>query len=231
MQVHLDPLLPVERKGCPNVYEREGNFTLKGRRIMTGKYRALAISSMAVGFLASAQLGWAQENWKGNLNLSGGFKYLDSDWKPADDQKAFGIQGDIRVDTWPINLFAAYTYGKSNSESVEIPSGGAVTSESRTDEFDIGVRKYFERHSAWRPFIGGGLAMLRGELQTNGPLLSQDDSDTAVGVWAGAGALYVWNGIINTGFQAKYSTGDVDLNGQSLNAGGIQLSALVGVHF
>lgn len=198
---------------------------------MTKKYRAIAFASMAASIIALAQPGWAEKNWTGNLNLTGGLKFLESDWKPAEDQKAFGIQSDIRLDTWPINLVADYTYAKSGSESVAIPSGGSVTKESRTDELALGVRKYFERDSAWLPFIGGGLSLLRGELETTGPNTSQSDSDTAVGVWAGLGTVYVWNEILNTGIQAKYSTGDVDISGTSLDAGGIQVSALVGVHW
>lgn len=198
---------------------------------MRPTHLTLAAVAAALAWMGTPGPALAQTNWTGNLNLMGGFKFLESDWKPAEDQRAFGIQGDVRLDTWPINLVAAYTFAESASESVEIPAGGTVTNESRTDEVDLGIRKYFERETAWRPFVSGGVSLLRGELETKGPLISQDDSDTAVGLWAGLGTLYVWGDVFNTGVQAKYATGNVDLNGQSLDAGGIHVSALLGVRW
>ncbi|MGQ0645829.1 MAG: hypothetical protein ACT4O3_10135, partial [Elusimicrobiota bacterium] len=106
------------------------------------KYGAIAFAGAAASLIALTQPAWAQKNWTGNLNFAGGFKFLESEWKPGEDQRAFGIQSDIRLDTWPISLIADYAYAKSGSESVAIPSGGSVAKESRTDELALGVRKY-----------------------------------------------------------------------------------------
>jgi hypothetical protein len=195
------------------------------------KYSPIVFAVAAASVIALTQPSWAQKNWTGNLNLAGGFKSLQNEWKPGEDQTAFGIQSDIRLDTWPISVIADYAYAKSGAESVAIPSGGSVAKESRTDELALGVRKYFERNSAWRPFMGGGVSLLRGELETTGPVRRQSDSDTAVGLWAGVGTVFTWYETLNTGVQAKYSTGDVDIDGASLDAGGILFGVLVGFNW
>lgn len=186
---------------------------------------ALMISSLSAARPAGAQ------EWSGNVNLLGGLKLLDDDWKPAEDQIAYGLQTDFMPPEWPFSLAVDLLLADSASESVELPGGGSVTSESETMEVDLGIRKYWHSTERWRPFLGGGLALLRGELETRGPIASASDSDTGTGLWAGGGVLYAFNNHLNVGVQGRYSTGDVDINGAELDAGGLHFGGLVGFYW
>jgi hypothetical protein len=191
---------------------------------------ALSTLLVALAFFSGPSV-WAADEPRADLNLTGGIQFLNSDWKPADEEYSLGLEGDVKPQGWPMHLYASYKVANSASQTVDIPSGGTVSEKSRTDEVDLGVRKYFSGAGTWNPFINGGLAIVGGELKTTGPLETVKASDTGAGFWIGAGAVYVWNGFLNTGFQAKYTYGNVKLNGDSLNAGGIQISALIGARF
>jgi opacity protein-like surface antigen len=194
------------------------------------KFGPAAFAAGALLFTAAPRA-HAGTDWSGNVHLLGGIKSLDNDWEPAEDEREFGLQTDLRRTNWPINLAIDYLFASSASEEVDVPLVGTVSSKSQTQELRFGLRKYFERSSFWRPFVGGGLAMLRGADKVTGPVATDDDSDYGVGFWASAGLTYLYRDAVSVGGQLSYSTGDVDINQESLNAGGLHLSALVGLHY
>lgn len=166
-----------------------------------------------------------------NIQFLGGFKMLEDDWKPAEDQREFGLQVDVLPENWPVNLAVGFLYGNSAAEDVEIPAGGTVTSESNTAELQMGLKKYIFRDGPWRPFLGAGVALLRGEIETRGPVSATADSGMGLGFWASGGTLYVMGDWFVVGGQVQYTQGQVEVFGQDLDAGGLHVDGLVGVTF
>jgi len=196
---------------------------------MKAKY---LLGAIVLGMAASLAAPDARAGeWTGNTNLLGGLKFMDDEWKPAEDQGAFGIALDIRKDSWPVNLITAYTFARSEEEGVALPSGGTVQVQSKTDQLDLGLRKYFDRFERWRPFVGGGVAFAGGELRTKGPGGQSKVDDTGFGFWGSLGSVYTIGDFINLGGELKYSKVDVELGGNTFDAGGIQFNILVGVHY
>ena len=192
---------------------------------------ALASLLAAGGAQAATYNNSTDRAYSSNVNIEGGFKRLNSDWKPADDQGAFGIAGDYRRTSWPVNVLASYTWARSSKENVSLPGGGTVQVQSQTDELDLGLRKYFERFERWRPFLSGGAALMDGQIKSTGPGGSGKNSDSVVGFFASVGAVYTIGDFVNLGAEVKYSKGDVDLGGSTFNAGGVLADVLVGIHY
>ena len=168
------------------------------------------------------------DGWAGQVNLLGGAKLLENDWKPADDQTEFGVQTDFRPPEWPVAFALDVLFARSASESVALPAGGAVSLQGETVEVGLGFRGDWEHTERWRPFLGGGLALLRGELETQSPGGTSSNSDSGTGFWLAGGLYYVFADRINLGAQARFSSGDVDINGEKLDAGGVHFGALLG---
>jgi hypothetical protein len=143
----------------------------------------------------------AQDEWTGNVNAFLGQKTLDSDWEPAEDQGEFGIEIDFRQKDWPISI-AIDVMGASGEENVFDPDFGTTDKfESRTSEFNIGVRKIWDELAPVRPFIGGGLSFMRAEAELTIPGMgSFSDSGTGAGIWLG-GRLLPWATLIRLGIK------------------------------
>ena len=192
------------------------------------KRTALAAIIVAMAVSAMPRNARAQNGWTGNINFLGGWKLLEDEWRPADEQREGGLQVDLRRENWPVNLAFGFLFGVSGDEAIGLPAGGQVTSESRTTEINGGGRWYWEGLDRWRPFVGGGLSIVNGKLETRGPVGTSTDSDTGLGFWVGAGTLYTLAGWFNVGGQVQYTKGDVDVFGADIDAGGVHIDALIG---
>jgi hypothetical protein len=174
----------------------------------------------------------SHDNMKLDLGFVGGYKGLDSDWKPADDERELGLQVDVLPPGWPIDVAFAVLYGDSSTERVALPAGGSLSTQSNTTEMNVGLKKYIEiQDSRWRPFLAGGASLLRGEIETESPAGNASDSGMGLGFWASGGTLYVMGGWFFVGGQVQYTQGDVKLFGRHLDAGGVHLDGLVGIEF
>jgi hypothetical protein len=105
------------------------------------------------------------------------------------------------------------------------------TSESKTSELSVGVRKIFEDSLYFRPFIGWGLALIDADLdvQVSGGSISA--SDNSLGLWFGGGVYWPITQHVNIGFDLRYSTAEVTLSGVNMEAGGGHFGFLLGYHF
>jgi outer membrane protein W len=185
-------------------------------------------ASLLLPLTASADTGEAGTN----IQLLGGFKTLtDSDWKPAEDQTVFGVQYDVQPESWPLSFAVGLITGQSPSEESDVATLGKVTSQSRTTELNVGVRKYIQKDKL-RPFVGVGISVVRAELETTTAAGSVDDSGTGAGPWAGLGILYMISDWLGVGAQVQYSYVKVDdIFDQNLDAGGVQIDGLFNFHF
>jgi hypothetical protein len=103
--------------------------------------------------------------------------------------------------------------------------------ESRILEFDLGIRKIWEVPRHIRPYIGGGLAIINGELKADSLGVSVSDDDTGFGMWADIGVYVTLSGRYNLGIDARWSKAEVDLFSTEARVGGWHIGALAGFHW
>ena len=162
----------------------------------------------------------------GNVNFLLGVKNLDSaDWEPFEEQAAFGVLVDFKGPTWPISM-AIDILGSYDEETIL-----GIETEASTTEIDVGVRKIWEvQGSSIRPFIGGGIAFINGEIKaTNVLTASVDDSGT--GIWLNGGVYWTLGQHFNLGLQARYSRAEITLLGIDVEAGGTHAAFMLGYHW
>lgn len=174
----------------------------------------------------------SQTRWTGHLSYVFGYKRLEGDWSPAEDQLEVGLLDfDFKKKGWPLSFAGQLLM----SYSGDVPQG-LEGNNSGTYELNLGARKIWEGNSAVHPFIGGGVSIIGA---TNSTFIDFGDeagnvnehSAATVGAWAGAG-LY-WNFAENwhTGAQLQYSWGELRLGGKDLNAGGLHVLGMIGYHW
>ncbi len=162
----------------------------------------------------------------GNVNFLLGTKTLDTnDWAPFEDQAAFGVLFDFKGDDWPVSM-AIDVLGSYDEQTIL-----GLKTEASTSEFDIGVRKIWEiSGSSVRPFIGGGLAFVRGEIKaSNIVTVSVDDNGT--GIWINGGVYWTLGQHFNLGLQARYSRAEISIAGIEGEAGGTHAGIMLGYHW
>jgi hypothetical protein len=161
-------------------------------------------------------------DWTGNANFFLGQKSLDSnDWEPLDNQGEFGAEVSWGKKAWPV-LIATDVLVSGDSDEIS-----GVDVDAATTEFDFGVRKIWEVKT-FRPYVGGGLAIAGAAFEASGGGNSIDDSDNSVGVWVGGGAFWRLGSRFNIGGAVRYSTADVTLFDEDVDAGGIHIGLLLG---
>ncbi len=164
----------------------------------------------------------------GTAGVALGVKILDSGWEPLGDQTVSIISLTIGKKAWPVQIALDYVSGEASDTHV----GGfplippfccfttTVLAESETTEWDVGVHRVFRQDKKFRPYLGGGIAFMDGELRVPAQGIFADESTT--GYWAdtgfrqGAGRWWEW------GIDLRYSKGEVNLGSGDVDAGGPQ---------
>ena len=165
---------------------------------------------------------------EGNVNFFLGQKSLHEDFGDFTDQGEFGILFDYGNQGWPVHLAVDLLVSAKEGES-------GVTSFT-TSEFDVGVRKPFEIGNM-HPFVGGGIGVMSAEIDSS--WLGKCEGSGG-GVWADAGIFWTLGQSFNLGFDARYSSADVEFecsggyagwDGEEFNIGGTHFGLLLGFHW
>ena len=176
-------------------------------------------------------------NAAGNVNVLFGFKLLDKDdWDPLQEQSEGGILVDFKSENWPLSIAVDFLGSVSPTEvdTVTVPGTGQVHGDwtGDTDEFNIGVRKYWGSHSVMRPFLGGGLSLISAQLEgKTGRFDYVRDTDYGVGLWINGGVSWALLKHLNIGFDFRLSGAEVTLFDQKYKAGGFHAGFLLGYHW
>ena len=167
----------------------------------------------------------------GNLNFFLGDKALNSDWKDdsfgldVSSQAEFGALISFGQDKWPVHI-AIDLLGSTQDDTI---SGVKLT--GSTNELDFGARKQWEKGNA-RPFLGGGLGWVKGELKASSGGVSISSDDSSVGGWVDAGAFWRLGQRFNLGLEGRYSKAKIkpEVSGVTadVEAGGLHLGLLLG---
>jgi hypothetical protein len=202
------------------------------RKIIT---LALICFTFSIPGLAFCESDARPPAWLGNVNLFLGSKFLnEDDWKPVEEHVEGGILFDIRRKTWPVSIAVDLLYSRDDKDiAVDVLGFGKVNAnaESQTVEVNIGVRKIWESLKYFRPFIGGGPAIIKAELEATQFGVSISDDDTGFGVWIDAGVYVTLARHLNLGIDARWSKAKVEIFDAEGEAGGWHIGALIGFHW
>lgn len=187
---------------------------------------ALSLSAALRGPAAAQETGWT-----GNANLFLGSKALNkNEWEPANDQAEIGVEVDFRKRDWPVSIaidfLGAYGEGK-----VYDPFFGEVRLESETDELSVGIRKVWDSAPHARPFIEGGLSLVKATARVSMFGAAIEDSGNGSGYWLGGGIYWTLGEAFNIGLELRASSAKANIFDQDLKAGGGHAGLLLGYHW
>ncbi len=170
--------------------------------------------------------------WSGNINLFLGAKALDeNEWAPLDSQSELGILFDFKGAHWPFSIAIDYLRSKDDEAFFNPFTGNVGNLEGKTSELNIGIRKILDHHSNVRPYLGGGLALIRAEMSLSERGIRVSDNDRSVGFWVNGGIYWTLADIFNIGVDLRYSKADVTLFGVDAGGGGAHAGLLLGFHW
>jgi hypothetical protein len=169
-----------------------------------------------------------QKPFSGTIHIALGLKQMDTWWEPVEDHGEFGILADFQPRGFPLS-FAFEGFVSADEEDV-IYRGSIFTLTGETTELCVGIKKYIDTGSHFYPFIGGGVAFIDAEATVTKGDLALTVSDSAVGFWLGGGCIYVFKRFSLGGY-VRYSNAEVNLLGESVDAGGVHLLAIAGFRF
>jgi hypothetical protein len=156
-----------------------------------------------------------------HLSLLLGERWLDhSDWDSVDDQFVIGVGYDTPITAIPAEFEANVFRSKDSSGDVE----------GITREISAGLRKTFDiaDEPKLHPYVGGGLSLIRGEIETPGP----DDHDTSLALYLHGGAGWDLSPEWQVGLDLRFLfASDIELNGRHGDADYTQLAFFVAYAF
>jgi opacity protein-like surface antigen len=168
----------------------------------------------------------------GSVDFFAGQKELDTDFggdQDIEEQDAVALFTDWgpKDSSWrfAVDLLA----GRADRDDDELD----IHLDGSTGEIGAGARWYPVKESRWMPHLGAGLALVSGEVETNGSGandLAFDDSK--VGYWADGGVAYRFGEHFKVGGRIRYSDAKLDQRGdvvREVNAGGLTYGINAGV--
>ena len=163
-----------------------------------------------------------ESDWTGNANFFLGAKTLNGDeWEPADKQEEFGIEVDFKPQSWSVSIALELLSGSGEGTS------GGYDFESKTSEINFGVRTIWDQFQRMRPFVGGGISIIRGELSAN----RTSEARIGFGLWLCGGIYWTLADHYNIGLEVKFSSAEINLFDVDFNAGGGHFGLLIGYHW
>lgn len=167
------------------------------------------------------------DGWTGNVSGYVGHKSVDDkDWPNLDSQASVGVISDFGKRSWPVSIAADLLFAGTVHESgVNEDTGGTM-------EIHLGARKIFTlENSSFRPYLGGGVALVDAMLENENAGVKVDDDDTTVGAWIGAGTYYAITPSFNIGLDVRYSKAEVTLFDKERETGGLHAGITAGYHW
>jgi opacity protein-like surface antigen len=189
--------------------------------------KLVTAAAIAIFVLALNTSAATATDWSGHINYLVGLKTMDSsDWPDINYQFSMGFALDLKKDSWPVSIALGImdTGSKYDHDGME--------DLGHTTEIHLGVRKIFRAdHAQFRPYIGGGLALVSAQQEYEVDNISTEQDDRGAGAWVGVGAYYAIHPRVVFGLDVGYSCHEVDLFGQDRNAGGLHTHLTTGLQF
>ena len=175
-----------------------------------------------------------ETGWSGNINLFLGSKGLsEQDWL-ASSHGETGILLDFGRTGWPVNIAIDMLSSRGEFSGLAYAPGPGIVyveEEIRTREMNLGVRHYFDLNTNMHPYIGGGIALVSLEVETDiGPGLVAEDEGKGSGIWINGGAKWQLDAF-NIGFDIRITAADVTLDAGDFSGGGGHAGLIMGYHW
>lgn len=184
----------------------------------------------------------AAEGWSGNVNGLLGLKLLDdSDWGDFDDQTEIGVMADFGMDSWPLRMSANFLYSSDSTSDYHDNEVGDTyyytyyAEDATTVELNLGAKKIWSPAEKFNLYVAGGVAVIYGEMEItrannlSGTYRDSDsEDDTGLGGWAAMGCYVTFSRHLNVGIDLRYSTAEIDMYNDEIDAGGVHVGLLVG---
>lgn len=186
------------------------------------------LSTLLIVAAPAAYADDSQSNsWTGNVSGYLGHKSVDNDdWPNLDSQTSVGVISDFRKQSWPVSIAVDLIF------SADIHESGVIKDTGGTVETHLGARKIFTlENSSFRPYVGGGVALVNAILENENAGVTVDDDDRAFGAWVGAGTYYALTPSFNIGLDVRYSKAEVTLFDKEREAGGLNAGITAGYHW
>ncbi len=181
-------------------------------------------------------------DWSANVNGVLGIKMLDdSDWGDFDNQFEMGVMADLTADSWPVGLSANLFYSSDSTSDYHDNEIGDTyyytyyAEDATTVELNLGLKKIWSVTHPFNIYMGGGLAIIYGEMEITrannlaGTYRDTDsEDDIGLGGWGAVGCYYTFANQINVGLDLRYSTAEIDMYDDEIDAGGFHAGLLVG---
>jgi hypothetical protein len=176
---------------------------------------------------AEANLFYGRKQMDVGLDLEGAPAEQRALIDSLEDQDEAGMLLTFGHD-WPVAL--AVDILSSNAEELIQGAGLVYRYTFRTLEIDLGVRKYWGKKVQF--YVGGGAAVIDGELEivATGTSRSASDDDMAFGGFVDAGVVWRIGSAINLGLDLRYSraSGHLRRLGENFELGGSHYGIFAG---
>jgi opacity protein-like surface antigen len=139
-----------------------------------------------------------------------GYRELESDNEPVDEQTPFGIEFS-RVEPTGWGWDVAFSYSEEDDDAIVL--GFPVDVELTILELSGGARYTFDTEGPLRPYVGGGASFLDLDLEVDTMLGDADDDETDFGLYVRTGVAYPIGDNFSVGVDLRtlFATGeDVD---------------------
>ncbi len=152
-----------------------------------------------------------------------GWRAIDTDGLVLKQDSFVGGMFDMKKTSWPLAI-AIDLFVTGDNRKNEGFEETAISS-----EVHIGVRKYWgTAEDQWRPYFGGGVALLGTELQSEFDNFTVSESDADTGLWVGGGINLHFNAHWYVGLDVRYSTGSLEVFEQKRDLDGVMSGLSVG---
>jgi hypothetical protein len=186
------------------------------------KLKFAVVVAVVVSVTAPAMAG-------GNANFLLGYRQFSDDEiedfevDALDGQPVVGVSVDFHTGDLPFNWVAGM-YLSSREEEETIPFFGDVDVEVSFTEIDFGILKKWESETT-RPFVGGGLTYVEGEIEFSAGGQSDSEDDNVAAIFGEGGVYWRLGGAFNIGiggrlvFGADLEVEDLDVDGDYVQVG------------
>jgi len=183
---------------------------MKARYILYIKVAVISFTFSCI--VLTTKSAYAQSNEKNRdarLNLMIGTKQLNTeDWDFVAGQKAFGVDIDISVKKWPVDVVAGFIHSQDKIQNLN------VKNLALTNEIILGIKK--EWGAFLSLYVTGGLSIINARVEGwNG-----NDTGTGAGAMVGGGINVPLLKRFHGGFLYRYSCAQADILGISKKLGG-----------
>ena len=175
--------------------------------------------------------------WRGGVRGMLGYREVDDDFDPVEQQLVLGVEADMRPASFPLGMELGLLYSIGFKDDFE---GTGVDVTAGIGELYLGPRLTFDlADDTIHPYLGGGVTLMLADLEFStsvGGGTAAISDDTAVAGYAHAGVLFDVGESLDIGLDVRGTFGsefDFELAGArgTLDGDYLQFAVVFGTHW